>query len=134
MGLAPTKFGSTTLNIAEIVQGGRVGALGLASSVRVTQTGTGIAAPGMMRAMSGAGTGKKTTMPPPRTLEVSTSEASATLNGISEGATSVSASATSTRTSQSGVVAISAFDPAIMAVAACLVALTLLSGVVVRLA
>jgi hypothetical protein len=116
------------------VKGGGFGASSIASSVRVPQTGTEIAAPGMLRGMSETGTADETAVPPPGSLEVSASEASATLNGMSEVSTGVSASVTSTLTSQSRAVATSAFDPAIMAVVACSVALALLSGTIVGLA
>jgi hypothetical protein len=133
-GLAPTKFGSTASNIVEIVKGGGFGDSSIASSVRVPQPSTEIAAPGMLRAMSETGPAKEIAVPPPGSLEVSASEASATLNGMSEVSTSVSASATSTLTSQPGAIATSAFDPAIIAVVACSVALVLLSRVIVGLA
>src|SRR3954471_6202305 len=71
--LAPTKFGSTTSNIVEIVKGGGVGASGIALSIRAPQTGTDIAAPGMMAAISETGTAKNIAMLQPGSLEVSAS-------------------------------------------------------------
>lgn|SRR5271170_1833381 len=134
IGLAPTKFGSISSNVVEIVKGRGFGASSIASSVRVPQPSTEIAAPGKLRAMSETGTAKETAVPPPGSLEVSALEASATLNGMSEVSTSVSASATNTLASQLGAVATSAFDPAITTVVACSVALALLSGMIIGLA
>jgi len=134
VGLAPTKFGSTASNIVEIVKDGGFGASSIASSVGVPWAGTEIAAPGMLNAISETGTAKETAVPPPGSLEVSASEASATLNAMSEVSTSVSVPVTSTLTLQSGAITASTFNPATIAAVACSVALALLSGMIVGLA
>jgi Eukaryotic aspartyl protease len=51
VGLVPIKFGSTASNIVEIVKCGGFGASNIASSVRVPQTGTEVAARDILRTM-----------------------------------------------------------------------------------
>jgi hypothetical protein len=129
IGLAPTNFGSTESNVIEIGKGGGIGASSAASSVSVAQTGTVMAGPGMMGAVS-ATEASITAVPLPGSLGTVTASEARPTNGSGIG----TVSSASTHTPQSAAVALPVADPALMVVVACSVAMTLLGGLVMDMA
>jgi hypothetical protein len=126
--LAPTKFGSTRSNVVEMGKDSGSG-VSIASSVIASQTGTKIAVPGVMGAVSA--TGASVTA-----LTLSGSLGRLTMTGAqpTNGSSSGTASATSTHISQSVAAAVLVTNTASMAVVACLGAMIALGGLVMGVA